>query len=203
MDSESIADTLAAKSDQLNADDLMGGPITVTITGWKRGATKEQPVWLAIGDDRMPYSPCKTMRRVLAAEWGDRPADWVGRSMTLYRDANVMFGGVMVGGIRISHLSHMKQAESKHNLAVSKAKKSPVIVRRLDTTEPKQPTSEVTSADLKALFARFRAAESDDTERKRVLTELVAGPPEKTSSWTRTSYDAVSEYVRQLETGNP
>lgn len=32
-----ISDTLIAKSDELNADDLMGGPTTVTITSVTHG----------------------------------------------------------------------------------------------------------------------------------------------------------------------
>jgi len=199
MDAESIADTLTANSNQLNSDDLMGGPITVTVTGWKRGATKEQPVWLSIGSDRMPYSPCKTMRRVLAAEWGDRPAEWVGRSMTLFRDPNVMFGGMQVGGIRISHLSHMKQAESKHNLASSKAKKSPVIVKRLEASPAK--TDSVTDAQITELRDRLSKHIQDDGDRKRYVLETLAvkGNPTKGSSWTRDQYAAATIFCDELE----
>lgn len=199
-DSESISDTLAAKSDQLNADDLMGGPITVTVTGWKRGATKEQPVWLSIGTDRMPYSPCKTMRRVLAAEWGDRPAEWVGRSMTLYRDPNVMFGGMQVGGIRISHLSHMKQSESKHNLAVSKAKKLPVIVRRLEAEQPKQQTAQSSKQQqIDKLNERLEQHMQGDSLAKWLNTLGVTGNRSTPASWTREQFASASKFCDEME----
>ena len=104
-DVSKLGDTVIAKSDQLNADDLIGGPITVTVTSVSRG-NSEQPVVIGITGQR-PYKPCKSMRRVLITAWGDDGRVWVGRLMTLYCDPDVMFGGVKVGGIRISHLSHI------------------------------------------------------------------------------------------------
>ena len=103
--SESFADTIKPKSDQLNADDLMVAPITVTITDVKRGPT-DQPVHIFI-TGQQPYKPCKSMRRILIAAWGDKGADWIGKSLTLYCDPSVKFGGVALGGIRISHMSHI------------------------------------------------------------------------------------------------
>jgi hypothetical protein len=35
-----LSDTIAPKSDQLNADDLIGGPRTITITGIKKVADR-------------------------------------------------------------------------------------------------------------------------------------------------------------------
>jgi hypothetical protein len=49
------------------------------------------------------------MRRLLVALWGDHASDWVGRRMTLYADPDVKWGGVAVGGIRISAVSHINQ----------------------------------------------------------------------------------------------
>lgn len=102
--SDSLADTILPKSDQLNADDLIAGPITVTVEGVKRSQSPEQPIDILISGHR-PYRPCKSMRRVLISVWGDRGQDWIGQSMTLYRDESVKYGGVAVGGIRISHVT--------------------------------------------------------------------------------------------------
>lgn len=96
-----------AKSDQLNADDLIGAPRTITVTR-VTGNDGDQPVSIHYdGDSGKPFKPCKTMRRILLAVWGRNAADYVGRSMTLYRDDGVTFGGLNVGGIRISHMSHI------------------------------------------------------------------------------------------------
>jgi len=96
-----------AKSDQLNADDLIGASRTITVRR-VTGSDGDQPVSIFYeGDNNKPFKPCKTMRRVLLAVWGRYAADYVGRSMTLYRDDKVTFGGLDVGGIRISHMSHI------------------------------------------------------------------------------------------------
>jgi len=104
MDDEDFSDTIAPKSDQLNADDLLTGPITVTITGVSRG-TPDQPINVAIDGGHMPYRPAKSMRRVMVAAWGANGSDWVGKRLTLFCDPAVTFGGVALGGIRISHMS--------------------------------------------------------------------------------------------------
>ena len=122
--------TIKPKSDQLNADDLIGGPITIRITGVTVGEG-EQPVAISYeGDGGKPYKPGKSMRRVLVNLWGPDGAVYMGRSLTLYRDEEVVFGGVAVGGIRISHMSHL-QRETTMALTATKAKRKPFTVRPL------------------------------------------------------------------------
>lgn len=104
MSNESLADTIIPKSEQLNADDLIAGPITVTVEGVKRSSSPDQPIDIMISGHR-PFRPCKSMRRVLISVWGDKGSEWIGQSMTLYRDETVKYGGVAVGGIRISHVT--------------------------------------------------------------------------------------------------
>jgi hypothetical protein len=102
-----MTDTIAPKSDQINADDLIA-PRTVTITAVSRGDA-DQPVNIVtaeFGDER-PYKPCKSMRRVLVTAWGADASAYIGRRMTLFNDHSVKWGGVAVGGIRLSHLSHI------------------------------------------------------------------------------------------------
>lgn len=98
------------KSDQLNSDSLQAGPITIKITAVsiKPG---EQPVTVSYaGDDGKPWKPCKSMARVLVAGWGPDAAKYVGKSLTLFRDPAVTWGGLAVGGIRISHMSDLDGA---------------------------------------------------------------------------------------------
>jgi hypothetical protein len=47
------------------------------------------------------------VRRILVGVWGKDASKYVGRSMTIYRDPTVAFGGLQVGGIRVSHMSHI------------------------------------------------------------------------------------------------
>lgn len=122
---------VAPKSDQLNADDLIAGPRTVTITGVRGSGNSEQPVDVHFeGDDGKPFKPCKSMRRVMIAAWGADASQYAGRSMTLYRDPKVKFGGMEVGGIRISHMTHLER-ELVMALTVTQKKREPYKVKPL------------------------------------------------------------------------
>ena len=105
-----ISDTLAPNSDQLDAIDLVNGPRTFTVTEVSKGSA-EQPVNVHLAEFPRVWRPGKSMRRVLAACWGTDAHQWVGRRVTLYCDENVRFGNDVVGGTRISHLSHIDEAE--------------------------------------------------------------------------------------------
>ena len=128
---ESLKSTIEPKSDQLNYDDLLTGPITVTVVSVKRSKSSEQPIDIHI-DGHRPYRPCKSMRRILISAWGDKGAEWIGKSMTLYGDPTVKFGGVSVGGIRISHLSDIDSPEINFMLTTSRSRRSGYTVKRLD-----------------------------------------------------------------------
>lgn len=119
-----LSDSIIAKSDQLNADDLIGRSITIEITNVS-GKAGDQPIAISFkGDEGKPYLPCKSMRRVLAFVWGTNGKAFVGRSLTLYRDPGVKFGGLEVGGIRISHMSHIDKPVSMALTATRGSKKA-------------------------------------------------------------------------------
>jgi hypothetical protein len=128
---------IVAKSDQLNADDLLGGPRTITITGVRGTDAADQPVAVSYEGDRgKPYKPCKSMRRVMVAVWGKDAVKYAGKSMTLYCDPEVQFGGMKVGGIRISHMSDMT-AKKQMALTATRGKKGMYTVHPL-TDAPQQ-----------------------------------------------------------------
>lgn len=109
MSGESVANTIIPKTDQCNADDLISGPRTVKITRWARG-NKEAPIFIFTdGFEGRPYKPCLSMRRALISAWGEYPDPWIGRSLTLYRDPEVVYGGIKCGGIRISAFSDIQE----------------------------------------------------------------------------------------------
>jgi len=117
-----ISDTIVAKSDQLNADDLTGADKVIKISNVRRGGNDDPIIINYEGDDGRPFKPCKTMRRVLVYAWGTDATLWIGRSMQLYTDPDVTWAGEKVGGIRISNLSDInKRIEVK--LAKSRGKK--------------------------------------------------------------------------------
>lgn len=137
--------TIIPKSNQLNADDLIAGQTkTIKITKVSIAAG-EQPIAINYeGDNGKPYMPCKSMRRVLVNVWGSDGNQYVGRRMTLYTDPKVTYGGVAVGGIRISHMSHMTE-EKVMALTASKSNRKPYVVRplkeeKVDAAKPVQDT---------------------------------------------------------------
>lgn len=174
-----ISDTIKAKVDQLVADDFIGrGPMTIKINK----ATKDnsdQPVTLYYdGDNGRPYKPCKSMRRVLAHIWGPDSSKYVGRSLTLYRDDKVKFGGLEVGGIRISHMSDIKSMVTMA-LTASKANKKPFVVKPIEFTAPDADLIAAGEAAVAAGFDAYKAwgATLTPDQRKQVESKL----PE----WTR------------------
>jgi hypothetical protein len=127
-----ISETVAPKSDQLNSDDLIAGPITIKITKVTiNPAAPDQPCSLFFdGDNGKPFKPCKSMRRVLINTWGPRSSEYVGRSMTLYRDPTVKFGGFEVGGTRISHMTNIDKPITMA-LTATRASRKPFTVQPL------------------------------------------------------------------------
>lgn len=124
-----LSETIKPKSDQLNADDLLTGPITVTIEKVAK-CDGDQPVAVYLQGPYMPYKPCKSMRRVMIAAWGNDGREWAGKSMTLFCDPEVAFGGVKVGGIRISHMSDIKGSLTV-SLTTIRSKRKPFTVEPL------------------------------------------------------------------------
>jgi len=134
----SLRDTIIPKSDQINYDDVMTAPLTVKITGLAQG-NAEQPVIVRIANAETgavlrDFKPCKSMRRVMIAAWGDKGKDWIGQRMTLYGDSEVKFGGVAVGGIRISHVTGITERLTL-KLTTTRSKRADYIVEPIAKDE--------------------------------------------------------------------
>lgn len=172
-----MSGTIAPKSEQINADDFLSGPRTVTIRDVKgNDGNAEQPVNVFIDGNNKPYRPCKQMRRVMVAIWGSDAREYVGRSMTLYRDPEVTWGGMKVGGIRISHMSHMDR-EVTLALTVTQKQRKPYRVDPLQAEPPRDPG--ITS-DAALAIAKTHAAKGKDaflrwynTDKGKAVRELI------------------------------
>lgn len=105
-----ISETLAPKSDQLDNIDLLDGPRTFTVAAVDVNPRAEQPVSIHLAEFPRPWRPGKNMRRVLAHYWTSDSSTWIGRSVTLFRDADVTFGKDKPGGTRISHMSDLQKS---------------------------------------------------------------------------------------------
>lgn len=124
-----LAPTVIPRSDQINADDLLASPVTVTIVEVTKG-TPDQPVNIVTKEfgPKRPYKPAKSMRRVMIAGWGADTSAYPGRQLTLFRDPHVKFAGEEIGGIRISAMSHLTEPLSVA-LTVTRGKRSPYVVQ--------------------------------------------------------------------------
>lgn len=188
MSGVNVGQTIAPKSDQLNADDLIAGPITVKIVSVTHG-TAEGPIRINL-EGRLPYYPCKSMRRVLVAAWGEYSDPYVGRFMTLYRDPEVKYGGIKVGGIRISHLSDI-QSDMYMALTVTRGKRAEYKVHRLDV--PKQaatkPAPQPQPQDAAVEQVVYCTDEAFDEAFQRMSDAITSG---------RSTFAAVVEYAEKI-----
>ena len=154
--------TIIPKSDQLNADDLIGGRTLTVKISKVTIAAGDQPVSIHYeGDNGKPYKACKSMRRVLVNVWGPDANNYIGRSMTLYRDDAVKFGGLDVGGIRISHMSHIDKPVTMA-LTATKSSRKPFTVQPLTMAQDKA------TAGAEALIKRIE--DVDDMAGMEALT---------------------------------
>jgi hypothetical protein len=177
-----ISDTIIANSEQINADDLLGGPVTATITGVEKG-TAEQPVFIHLAEfPGRTFRPAKSVRRVLVAGWGAEASAYVGRRLTIYNDQTVKWAGQEIGGVRVSALSHIDKPMTVA-LTVSRGKRTPITIQPLptDTGALEAALADITNADsiptLKAAWdlagTRGLAAHPDVVAAKeRRKTEL-------------------------------
>jgi hypothetical protein len=158
-----ISDTIAPKSDQLNAEDLLSGERTFTITEVRVLDAPEQPVHVYLAEfppDR-PWKPSKTSRRVMMLAWGQESAKYAGHRITLYRDPEIKFGGDKVGGIKIRAMSHLPgNKRMAVALTVTRGKRAPYVVEPL----PDAPT-------VAELRAEWKTA---NPERKKAIQAEVA-----------------------------
>lgn len=166
--------TAETRSDQWNADDLISGPRTFVIAGARKGAA-EQPYDIVFEGEEKVWRPPVTVRKILTAAWGDESDEWVGHRVTLFRDPTIRFGPNQVGGIRVSHMSHIDKP-IKLALTTTRGKRSLFTVEPLhgakvtptDTTAPTtdQVAASTDQAELQAWWAQFPALH--DAIRARV-----------------------------------
>lgn len=163
-----ISQTVQANSAQVNADDL-AAPMTVTITSVEEG-TAEQPVFIHLAEfPGRTFRPAKTVRRLLIAAWGPQASDYIGRKITIFNDRTVRWAGQEIGGVRISHMSHIDAPLQVH-LSVSRGKRAPYVVQPLPDA-PKPATGERVTNAVNAIHATTTADELANV-RRRIPADL-------------------------------
>lgn len=133
MDVLDLSGTIKAKSDQLNADDLVAGPLMIQVEGVTLTNDPKQPVHIHyVGCEGKPFKPCLTVRRILIALWGLDGNQWAGKWMNLYIDQSVSFGNQKnIGGIRVDGMSHISSAATI-SLSVRRGMKQQFVIQPIN-----------------------------------------------------------------------
>ncbi|MBF6358087.1 hypothetical protein IU449_26690 [Nocardia higoensis] len=152
-----LTDSITPKSEQLNAEDMLSGPRTVTIEKISKGSA-EQPVNIHLVEfPGRPFRPCKSVRRVLVAAWGADAAQYVGRRMVIFNDPTVKWAGQDVGGLRIKALSHIDKRLTLA-LTVTRGQRKPVVIEPLPAGLPLINDAQVQELSTAIETAADRAA---------------------------------------------
>jgi hypothetical protein len=139
-----MSSTIVAKSDQINAADLVGISRTITIREVRIKANDDQPVSVFFEGDQKAFRPCKGVRRLMVRVWGADASKYIGQSMTLFQDPTVTWAGKPEGGIRVSHMTGIDE-EIIEFMRTSREKTKPykILPLQLDQrqTKPADPNA--------------------------------------------------------------
>ena len=92
---------------------------------------------------------------ILAKAWGTDASQWAGRRLTIYCDPEVRYAGKAVGGLRVSHVSHIDKPVTVA-LTVTRGKREPFTV---------QPLVEAPYAPSQDWLAMIQSATTVDEKR--------------------------------------
>lgn len=175
-----MTDSLAPKSDQLDAVDLLSGPRTFTIEKVSKH-NAEQPFNFHLKDFPRVWRPGKSMRRIIVAAWGPDASKYVGHRVTLFCDSAVQFGGEVVGGSRISHMSGIDKP-LKVPLLIKRGKSAMFTVQPLaaDAPTPKRDflaEAELAGGDAALLRTLWTAAQAAGEPQEHLATIAAMAKP--------------------------
>lgn len=149
--------TLEAKSDQLNATDIMGIDLVIRIRDAQLTGSKDQPLSVYFeGDNNRPWKPSKGMRRVLAAAWGAETENLIGKSAMLHFDPTVKYAGKEVGGIRIKALSDIDRRGIVVVETINRQNRVQLKIEYLNTERPAYPADKFNAA-LPTMAAKMQS----------------------------------------------
>jgi hypothetical protein len=183
-----ISLAIKAKSDQLNAVDLIGAEPVIRIRKSDYNPSREQPLWLYYdGDNNRPWKPSKGMIRVLVTAYGLDDQNFIGKKVQLYTEPSVKFGSDEVGGIQIRALSDITEKGITCAHRKNRHKTVSYFVPLLAINSKAYPDDKFKAA-LPAMAAQM-------AERKMTLQQVIA-QCQKTGTLTK-------EQLEQLEKAAP
>lgn len=183
-----ISQAMQAKSDQLNAVDIMGSLLVIKVRAVDYKQGREQPVWVYFdGDNNRPWKPSKGMIRILCGAWGTETDLWIGRHARLEYEPSVMYAGKEVGGIWVKAMTDIPERGMKFSLAINRSKRIPFPVEHLKVEAATYP-QEKFDAGLDAMVKAMQSG-------KMTLPQVIA-QCQKTGQLT-------TEQIKTLEQNAP
>lgn len=180
-DIHDLRSTIVPKGDQLNSEQLLAGPLVITVSDVRAGSGDDQPVSVFYAlDPQRPFKPCKTMRKLLIHAWGADGSKWIGRSLEVFNEPSIKFGGETVGGIRISRMSGINPKGIEVSLTATRGRKA------LHKVLPLKNSAELDEA----LVAIEAATNKAGLERAKALAKALTGSD---------SESALAAYKRRVE----
>lgn len=161
--------TIIAKSDQINAADLIGNPRTVTVREVRIKAGDDQPVTIMIEGDKKAFRPCMGVRRLFVRVWGPDASKYIGQSLTLFRDPSVTWAGKEEGGIRVSHMTGIN-SKIVEFMRISRTATKPYEILPLIAEVRDLPKQRQTAEQ----WASDHRAQVDDAASLEALAEVMA-----------------------------
>ena len=178
----------AAKSDQINAIDLISGPRIAKITDVKIFTETDQPIHVILdGDTKRPWKCSKTSVRTLAALYSHDASKWIGKHIEIYCDETVLWGGQPVGGVRQSKAEGITSPK-RLQLTRSRQKKESVVINPLTEDAIKAHYESVTAPTPPAI----------DRGQLRAQMEAVASDAQAKGKWWRGLTEEEQAVVREM-----
>ena len=182
MEEMNIREFVTIKSDRLNYENFIMGAKEFTISklAKKTDQGKARLLIYFEGYESTPYWPSLGMIKCLSSPdgWGDAPfSDWIGRRMTLFGEPTVVYAGKEIGGIQISHISHIK-GEYSTKITLRRGMRIDFTIEPLATTTTSKPAPALQYPS--AVFDEKLPAMRGQIEAGKMTAEQVIAHCEKT-----------------------
>ena len=198
-----MTDTILAKSDQLNAEDLLLNDKIITITKVVKNQS-DQPIVIHYKDEvkGRPWKPCKGMRVALCRAWGEECSviidgekridgnKFVGKSIKIFRNPKVKWAQKEAGGIQISQLTNIK--ETLHiPITVSRGIKTILTITPL-VMENETTLNSIADQELNDWKAKFEAIK-DESALASLAAEI------KNHNYNQSSKDKIMVFYKTAQ----
>jgi len=176
-----ISHLIVAKSDRLNAVDIINGPKLITITSVDV-PPKDGPITVHFeGENGRPWIiGNKTVPRILGKLWGNKSEKWVGHSVEVHFDPDVIYAGETVGGIRPHAATGIETTQ---------------IISLKEKRGPKPKVFKIEPLKVSGASAKPATVEFSMETYERAVSKIIA--ESKTADELSTRFDRMTDWRKQ------